>query len=211
MSSATCSGSPRLKAFGRQTSSACCSDRPSAVRCEGLWPRRYTQGGPSSTASTSGTTSAPPRCASPLSPRQIPLSLPPHHRPNFCTAHLRKGARMAVAQHVHNHGHRIRCANVAVSRWIDVDDLQAQAVVDQRLHRHRPGRRNTPPETWRGRAASLTNTDGPARHGIRDHSPVVTRSWIIDQRPSAIAVTSVLLARFFGIAQPLRSRRSGGR
>ena len=35
---------------------------------------------------------------------------------------------MVVAQHVHNHGHRIRCANVAVSRWIDVDDLQAQAV-----------------------------------------------------------------------------------
>jgi hypothetical protein len=30
-------------------------------------------------------------------------------------------------------------ANVAVSRWIDVDDLQAQAVVDQLLHRHRPG------------------------------------------------------------------------
>ena len=45
----------------------------------------------------------------------------------------------------------------------------------------------------------------------RDHSPVITRSWIIDQRPSAIAVTSVLLARFFLIAQPLRSRRSGGR
>jgi hypothetical protein len=61
------------------------------------------------------------------------------------------------------------------------------------------------------RAASLTNTDGPARHGIRDHSPVVTRRWMIDQRPSAIAVTSVLLARFVGIAQPLRSRRSGGR
>ena len=33
---------------------------------------------------------------------------------------------MVVAQHVHNHGHRIRCANVAVSMWIDVDDLQAQ-------------------------------------------------------------------------------------
>ncbi len=70
---------------------------------------------------------------------------------------------------------------------------------------------NTPPETWRGRAASLTNTDGPARDGIRDHSPVVTRSRMIDQRPSPIAVTSVLLARFVGIAQPLRSRRSGGR
>ena len=49
------------------------------------------------------------------------------------------------------------------------------------------------------------------RNGIRDHSPVVTRSWMIDQRPSPIGVTSVLLARFFGIAQPLRSRRSGGR
>jgi hypothetical protein len=34
---------------------------------------------------------------------------------------------------------------------------------------------------------------------------------MIDQRPSAIVVTSVLLARFFGIAHSLRSRRSGGR
>ena len=40
----------------------------------------------------------------------------------------------------HNFGHRIRCVAVAVSRWIDVDDLEAQAVVDQLLHRHRPGR-----------------------------------------------------------------------
>ena len=48
------------------------------------------------------------------------------------------------------------------------------------------------------RTATL-DTGGPARHGIRDHSPVVTRSWMIDQRPSAIAVTSVLLARFFGM------------
>jgi hypothetical protein len=84
-------------------------------------------------------------------------------------------------------------------------------VVDQLLHRLRPGRRTRRPRPGAGRAGSLTNTDGPARHGIRDHSPVVTRSWMIDQRPSAIAVTSVLLARFFGIAQPLRSRRSGGR
>jgi hypothetical protein len=42
--------------------------------------------------------------------------------------------------------------------------------------------------------------------------PFASRYSKLDDRPTAaIAVISVLLARFFGIVQPLRSRRSGGR
>jgi hypothetical protein len=46
-----------------------------------------------------------------------------------------------VAQLVPQPGRRIRCAPATVGRRNDVDDLQAQAVVDQLLHRHRPSGR----------------------------------------------------------------------
>ena len=62
-----------------------------------------------------------------------------------------------------------------MSRWIDVDDLQAQAVVDQLLHRHRPGRRDALPRIWRGPAAgwgSTTPSAKPApRHGCWPATP----------------------------------------
>ena len=61
--------------------------------------------------------------------------------PNFCTAHLHKRARIIVAQQVPQPQPPQSVATASVSRWIDVDDLQVEALVDQLLQRHRQGRR----------------------------------------------------------------------
>jgi hypothetical protein len=68
-------------------------------------------------------------------PQNIPNTLHYCHihsksRVNFCTAHLHNVREWLWHSRCRNLGHWIRCAAVAVSRWIDVDDLQAQALVD---------------------------------------------------------------------------------
>ena len=77
---------------------------------------------------------------------------------NNCTAHLHKVREWLWHSKGHTLGHQTRCAAVAMSRWIDVDDLQTQAVVDQLLHRHRPDGRDRLREIWRGLAAGWGST-----------------------------------------------------
>jgi hypothetical protein len=65
-------------------------------------------------------------------------------------AHLHTVRELLWHSRCHNPGHRLRCA-APVSRRNDVDDLQAQTVVDQLLHRYRTSRRERLPRSGAGR------------------------------------------------------------
>ena len=68
---------------------------------------------------------------------QLPPQPPPRHRQS-----QQQFLHGTFAQRCENGcGTASAATRRPVGGWIDVDDLQAQAVVDQLLHRHRPGRR----------------------------------------------------------------------
>ena len=104
-----------------------------------------------------------------------------------------QSARMVVAQQVP--------VAVAVSRWTDVDDLQAQAVVDQLLHRHGPGRRTCCPRSgasrWRlGEYYSERETPTPAWLLAGDTHAGARLVGLTDARHAAGDADAELVARW---------------